>query len=131
MKRIICLSIIIAAAALCGCRSALDEPPGHGPELFYAENAVPPNTYKAIKEETVTVTDNLFTDVNAEINRTIRRKAAAARADAVLIGEISRSKCACASCRSHGDSGGGHHVIVPITLLRLESRQASNGTAKP
>jgi len=105
---------------LTGCQNQAKKVPAAASELqfYYSETAVPPETYRVVKKDTISVTRNMFTDVNAKIHESIRRKAANAHADAVIVGEVGRSQCPCPSCRADGGSNGGPHVMVDIVLLQ-------------
>ena len=121
MSKLIILPILWAAM-FSGCRSAEQSAP-EGREItrYYNAASIPPDVYRTVKTETITITDNLFTDVNAEIDREINRRAARAHADAVLIGDISRSRCTCAACRKYEKGNDGPHVVVAITLLQKQT----------
>ena len=105
---------------LTGCRNPAGDVPVTASELqfYYSEATVPPETYRIIKKDTVSVTRNMFTDVNVKIHESIRRKATATHADAVIVGEIGRSQCSCPSCRTYGGGNSGPHVMVDIVLLQ-------------
>ena len=121
MKNIISILMILILTALSGCHSASNNAAA-GIPLFYAAAEIPADTYVEMSKTQITVTDNMFTDVNARIHESIRRRAQAEKADAVLVGDIGRVKCECMACRKNGNDGNGPHVCVEITLLKLKRR---------
>jgi len=110
---------VLAALLLTGCHSSVDSVAAAKVKVYYGESDLPRGMYKEMRKTTVIVTDNMFTDVNAEIHEGIMKLAVMEKADAVMVGDVGRSQCQCASCNKNGNSLNGPHVCVPVTLLQL------------